>query len=158
VWQINYPEYSMSRANPNYKLKATEFSNVCTTLCSLKCDYIMVYGFPKGISFEAIAPGGTSLKSFKFGSQEAITTSPILDDKVNIPTNRPKIKIIYSNNNAPSKVKIRNSIFKSLAKLNNISPNGLVKFYLEGENPMMISCRIGDYGVLNTYLMSENIS
>lgn len=56
----------------------------------------------------------------------------------------------------PILIQIRSNIIKALAKLNNLSPNSTIKFYIEQNKPLKMVCKIGYYGTLRIYIKSDD--
>lgn len=156
--QIDYPKNYNGRKRANIQIKTSEFFKACNSLCSLKCDYIMIYGFPRGITFEALSPAGISMKTFTFGNKEDVNINESESESIKATTNRPKIKILYTTYNAPSIIKVSSGTIKSFTKFNNICKNGQVKFYFENKRLMRMSCNIGDFGFLDVYVRSLKIN
>jgi hypothetical protein len=49
-------------------------------------------------------------------------------------------------------IRIETSTIKALGKLNNLSPNGTIKMYMELERPFKMIANIGSYGKLIIFL------
>lgn len=161
VYQFKCVQYSNDERNPNCKIMASEFAKVCTSMSSLKCDYVTIYGLPCGIVFQGGTPGRTSERIEKFGVVDGFIPSScdsISIDQLEIPScPRPKLNIKYDKSNVqPVKIKVKISIIKSLSKLNNLSTNGTIKLFIEQDKPLKILCPIGNYGILRTYILPDN--
>ena len=159
------PEYQ-SEKSPNCTIPTADFSKTCTSMSSVKCSYVTIYGLPKGLIIEGLQEGSMFGRREQFGNCDGYATSvpsvsagsssisPKPDLRLNIPSG-PKPKLVLRTDNTPIvKIKVKMSIVKALAKLNNLATMGTIKAYAEPDNPMKFSCKIGGYGILRSYIRS----
>ena len=127
-------EYSRGPDDPNTKITASEFSSTCTTMVSMKCNYVEVISYPRGIQFRGINASKSVLTIETFGTC-ILENTPSSSD-----TSKNKQYII----------RIPISTIKALGKVNNLSINtAMIKFFSENNKPLKIVCPIGVYGSLS---------
>ena len=149
------PDFQNDEKHPNFTIPSADFSRTCTSISSVKCDKIIIHGYPRGTQFDAVMHGGVVQRYERMGSCEMISgivrDACILDENGN-PGKRVKM-VVKSDGPVPSVV-VRTSTIKALSKLNNLSANGTIKFYMEPDNPIKIMSKIGTYGTLRVYIKS----
>lgn len=135
VDQIYYdiPPYDQGEDSPNCVVQAATFSKVCTSITSVKCKMIMVASNSRGITLSTITDLGTTSRAESLG---------------NGAKSRPQI------NNGDVAIKTKFPLIKALSKLNNLTSQGMVKFYTQPNNPIKLLTRIGSYGTLEIYLLA----
>ena len=157
------PEYSVHEKFPNCTVQMADFAKTCTSMGSLKCSFVTIHGLPKGAIFEGMTEGSMSGRIERFGiDEEYIPTTQSVNDssrynfKLSMPTG-PKPRLVVKNEIAPLvKIKVKMCTVKALAKLNNLSSAGIIKFYMEANNPLKLVCRIGAYGTLRVFIQSDD--
>jgi hypothetical protein len=149
---------------PNTKTPSSEFAKMCADFSSLKCTYTDVIGFPEGIRFEGI----------ESGTVRAIETFGTINEGNNTETNRhnyidllgnnkyslgsisvphgPHPKLSVKMTGETCRIRINSKTIRAMAKFNNLSPSGVIKFHLEENKPFKISSNIGCYGKLTLYI------
>ena len=167
VVEYKIPEYKRSERYPNCTISSTDFAKMCTSMSSLKCNYVTVYGLPKGVSFEGLTDGAMFGRIERFGSQDYSpnihsmdsSSSPLRLNNINVP-NTPKPRLVIKQTTPlpedQIKIKIKMGLIKALAKLNNLTNHGMIKIYMEPDNPLKIICQIGNYGTLRIYIRSDD--
>jgi len=158
-----FPVFKRMLDEPNTNASLNEFSQVCKNMGGIKCDYVSIQGFSRGVKLLAYVEGQLTGRSEKFG--ECDETSKVLypDFKelfstLDIDSIRPtvsRVKLVIKPNGDIPTVRVPSSIMRALGKMNNICTNGSVKLYIEevetaqGMIPIMrIVCPIGYYGSL----------
>lgn len=168
--EYEFPGYKRTEKYPNCTVPTAEFAKMCTAMSSVKCNYVTVYGLPKGAIFEGLVEGSIFGRIERFGNHDGFTTSTVQSDqssdnpdlkvKVNnitVPSApRPKLVIKTPNTEQQVKIIVKMSTIKALAKLNNLSLMGTVKIYMEPKNPLKLVCKIGTYGTLRVFIRSDD--
>lgn len=171
VIETEYARYEVGnyKEMPNIKIPSKEFSDLCSEVSNMKCEYINIEGDGEAVTFRGF--NGSKKEVFvnrhddlthKNSSKSKMVANNISDidsliSKMNIsdvskPKTGLKLKII---NNNDVVVKVPISTFKSLSKIENISPKGSVlRFYLEKDQPIKIETVIGTFGKYQIYLKS----
>lgn len=156
IEMINYKinGYKREENEPNCTVPVSDFSRMCTSMNSIKCNCVVIHGKPKGVVFQGMLEGEISGRIDQFGFCDEISSIPNNIDIYNVviktpPVKAPKLKIKVAKEGG---TKIRIQTIKALAKLNNLTPKGIVKFYVEKDLPVKIVVNIGSYGKLTVYL------
>lgn len=154
--QYDLPEYQRDEKHPNFTLPASDFSRACTAISSVKCDMVLIHGFSGGAQFDAMMEGGIVRRFERLGNcDDCVLTQGRPDQSGSSGNNERqsrRLKLIIKNERPT--IKVRTSTIKALSKLNNLSSNGTVKFYMEQVNPLKLVCRIGTYGTLRVFIRS----
>lgn len=157
------PEYKRSEKIPNCTVSSTDFSKMCTSMSSIKCSSVTVYGLSRGVIFEGLTEGTMFGRIERFGIHDGFTPNQSIDSSIKInnvimpPGPKPRLVIKSSNqSDEQTKVKIKMNLIKSLSKLNNLSNHGTIKIYMEPDNPLKIICQIGNYGILRIFIRSDD--
>lgn len=169
IIETEYARYEVGKykETPNIKIYSKSFSDLCSEVGNVKCEYINIEGDGEAVTFRGF---NGSKKEVYINRYDDLSTSKnhkpkmIADNisdidnlisKINISdTSKPKaglkLKIINDDNIT---VKVPISTFKSLSKIDNISPKGSVlRFYLEKNQPVKIETAIGTFGIYQIYL------
>lgn len=170
IIETEYTRYEVDnyKIEPNIKIYSKGFSDLCSEVSNVKCEYINIEGDGEAVTFrgfngskkEVYINRYDDLSTSKNNHKTKMVADNILDidnliSKINttdVAKSKagPKLKIINDNNII---VKVPISTFKSLSKIDNISPKGSVlKFYLEKSQPIKIETAIGTFGVYQIYL------
>lgn len=170
IIETEYTRYEVGnyKIEPNIKIYSKGFSDLCSEVSNVKCEYINIEGDGDAVTFrgfngskkEVYINRYDDLSTSKNNHKTKMVADNILDvdnliSKINTSDVSktkvgPKLKIINDNNIT---VKVPISTFKSLSKIDNISPKGSVlKFYLEKSQPIKIETVIGTFGVYQIYL------
>jgi hypothetical protein len=159
------------KTSPNIKMLSKNFSHVCSEVNNVKCEYINIEGDGKhvilrgfnGVKKEVYFKTFDDLTNTNNNKKRVIANNVAdldnLISNINISENAkagPKLNII---NNNVVKVKVPISTFKSLSKIDNISPKGsMLRFYfLKKDDPIKIETVIGTIGVYQLYLKNSNV-
>ena len=171
VIETEYMRYEVDnyKETPNIKIYSKSFSDLCSEVSNVKCEYINIEGDGEAVTFRGFNGSKKEVYinryddlTFKSGSKQKVIANNILDidsliSKINISDSSrlktgPKLKIVNDSNVT---VKVPISTFKSLSKIDNISPKGSVlRFYLERGQPIKIETAIGTFGNYQIYLKS----
>ena len=156
-YEIN--AYQREETSPNCTTPAFDFNKMCSAMNALKCSHILVYGDDTSIVFKGMFDGDLVGRTDTFGIikkkedqlpqlHEISEFGKIITQAYpeNIPNTISKSAITQHN------IKIDVSTIKALGKLNNLSPNGTIKMYMEEGLPFKMISNIGSYGKLTIYL------
>lgn len=133
VTGYTFPEYDRTETNPNCTAPSFDFNKMCMAMHSIKCNQVKIYSEGNNIIFKGMFDGDIVGRIDTFGVNKRNHTS-IAD-----------IEASYY-------ILIETSTIKALGKLNNLSPNGTIKMYLEEDRPFKIISNVGSYGKLTIYL------
>lgn len=151
------PEYQRGKKDPTVTVYQSDFSKLCKSLVTIKSAYVTIHGFNKGIIIKGILSTGAigSVKEFgKCGNATQTNLKSITNESGNIIRAKaapPRLNIGEAGEVERFKIDI--SIVKQLVKLNSLSPTGTVKFHVEKNLPLKISCAVGNMGTLTSYIM-----
>jgi hypothetical protein len=169
IIETEYSRYEVGeyKITPNIKIYSKSFSDLCSEVGNVKCEYINIEGDGEAVTFrgfngskkEVYINRYDDLSTAKNTKPKAVAQNiSDIDDlisKINLsdvakPKTSLKLKIINDDNIV---VKVPISTFKSLSKIDNISPKGSVlRFYLEKNQPIKIETQIGTFGTYQIYL------
>jgi len=163
---IRYVVNNYINSDPNVRVQAKDFADLCSQASTLKCATLEIIGEKNNVTFMGMSANNSISSINRFSSQ-----SQIKEDEMNKNQNLDQIDDIlneirksHQNNkssgltlniidNLKIEVKVPISTVKSLSKIHNISANGsLIKFYFETGKPIKLECPIGIYGVYNIYI------
>jgi hypothetical protein len=164
VIQYDIDEYKRDESSPNCTTPAFDFNKMCSAMNALKCSHILVYGDDSSIVFKGMFDGDLVGRTDTFGMTKK-------KDELHgpgFPNQIPEIsefgKVVhptYNESEGPSvaksinyqhSIKIDVSTIKALGKLNNLSPNGTIKMYMEEGVPFKMISNVGSYGKLTIFL------
>ena len=160
VIQYDIDEYKRDESAPNCTTPAFDFNKMCSAMNALKCSHILVYGDDTSIQFKGMFDGDLVGRTDTFG----ITKKKEDVNLHQIPEISEFGKVInpaYNENETPNhhkqinyqhSIKIDVSTIKALGKLNNLSPNGTIKMYMEDGLPFKMISNVGSYGKLTIFL------
>lgn len=148
-------------ADPNVRVPAKDFADLCSQANTLKCSSLDVVGQSNSVAFKAILANNTIASINRFGLQNETpkTNRPVANmdeidnllgnlrvtDTAAAPTTGLSLNIIKSEDFMTVRVPI--STVKALSKIHNISANGtLLRFYFGEGKPTKIESPIGTYG------------
>lgn len=162
--EYTLPTYQRADNQPNCNTSLNEFAKTCKNLGSVKCDYISVVGYPRGMAICAYVEGKIVGVAEEFGECEKpsgqlsdcrdIFDGLDIDSPVTKATTapatkcRPKLLI----RQAGDTVLIPSDRIKALGHLNNISLNGIVTFFVEKDKPWKIIVPFGYMGTVEIYI------
>jgi hypothetical protein len=164
VIQYDIDEYKRDESSPNCTTPAFDFNKMCSAMNALKCSHIVVYGDESSIVFKGMFDGDLVGRTDTFG----ITKKKDESHGLGFPSQIPEISefgkvinptynevdgpVINKQINYQHSIKIDVSTIKALGKLNNLSPNGTIKMYMEEGLPFKMISNVGSYGKLTIFL------
>jgi len=155
VKNYEMPEY---KPRPNCTVQASVFSKVCAAMASIKCRWIVISGAKQGITLKAMMENGVLGRVENLGDVSDVNGT---DDRfsrmrtIEPDPNAPKVRINVVGGTEYPSIKVKTTNIKALSKLNNLCSHGMVKIFIEPNNPLLrLSCKVGGYGVLNVYIRS----
>lgn len=156
ILDVDVTEYSdieYKRRAPNSRAASTEFAKICADFSSLKCTYTNVIGFEEGIMFQGIESETVkSVETYgKIPDRRMIASSIGYDTSRSAEgSQKPKLKITQPGEIC--RIRINSKTIRAMTKFNNLSPTGVIKFFMEDEMPLKIVSPIGCYGKLTLYI------
>jgi hypothetical protein len=145
---------------PNIKVSAKDFADICGQLPGLTCSHLQIIGRESGVTFKGLRPNKSvaSLNNFSSAKQKqqtpaaSMSSNQYLDAVLDTVQNshsdkRSNVNLSIINPDEILSVCISKKTVKALSKIHNISPIGtLLKFtFVEGK-PTKIESPIGIYG------------
>jgi len=170
IVETEYTRYEVGnyKPNPNLKIYLKNFSEMCSEVSNVKCEYIDIEGDGKNVTFRGFngckrevyfnCYDDVSIMRNDTKTERVANNISDVDDlllkikasNISNPKTVPKLKII--NDNLIS-VKVPISTFKSLSKIDNIAPKGsILRFYLEKNQPIKIEVAMGTSGIYQIHL------
>lgn len=148
-----FDDIRYKRSSPNARAASTEFAKICADFSSQKCTLTTAIGYPEGIVFKGFESDimkclesyGTVPKMDKLISTDQYGLFPQVVDT-------PKPKLDITDPDEVYRVEISAKIIRAMTKFNNLSPTGVIKFFVEKEMPLKIVSPIGCYGKLVLYI------
>lgn len=150
---------------PNCAPPAREFTKMCTTMKSVKCSYVHVYGYEDGVIFKGYLEDGSCGSTNIFGkpdNQPKIDLSTEHVDKIWQKIKRMEEKGIVSEienktstQNSMTSMKVETSVISSLSKINSLTDKGTAKIYVRPDKTLKILCNVGMFGYLRTYIAED---
>jgi hypothetical protein len=145
-----FEEIKYTRDRPNVKPTSTEFAKICQDFASYKCTHTDIISFDNGLilqgfessTMKSVEPLGRVPDIKHYQSSHQIGYS---GDK-----SKPKLNVITKDEIC--RIRVHSKIIRAMAKFNNLSPSGIIKLYLEKDNPFKIVSAIGTYGKLTLYI------
>jgi hypothetical protein len=163
-------KYDREKDQPNCTVYQAEFSKMCASMISVKSSYVTAHGTEKGIIFKGIKSDGTNAYIKDFGKvrpdqdkkmhfrlraiDKSLANFGPIENMTIKTSNIPAPKLRIGEFGEIQRFSISMTTMKGLAKLNNLSPMGTLKFYVEPGKPLRIICSIGGYGELTVYIRS----
>lgn len=144
------PEYDTAH---NCSITASDFSEMCKSMTSIKCKEVVAIGFHRGIIFQAVTDTEIVGRHVQFGDPNLKPGEEKIFDP-NLKTGA--VNVDWDTGNEISRVLIATSTIKALVKINNFS-SGInnLQVYIKENNPICIRARIGNFGIINIYLRDE---
>ncbi|QIN54256.1 putative proliferating cell nuclear antigen [Cedratvirus kamchatka] len=134
---ILIPEYDMDESRPSLVIPASSVSSTFNVLNVLKSSTVRICVKDNNLNIDNLTDDRSSGR---------VDTFPMR---------------VYGGQQVSYEISVRVSALKCLTKLNNLSPNGLLKFYLENKNeeplPIKIMGKINSWGELTIYLSSTEV-
>lgn len=156
-------------SEPNIRILAKDFADLCGQTNSLKCSYLEISGEANKVVFTGILANNTPANIARFAGQNEVMPSEFTGNSTpanisgeiesllrNLRENQETSKSGTSTgltlnvvkNNILARIKVPISTVKALAKIHNISPPGtLLRLYFKEEQPVKIESPISTYGV-----------
>jgi hypothetical protein len=162
--QYDIDEYKKDESAPNCTTPAFDFNKMCSAMNALKCSHILVYGDESSIVFKGMFDGDLVGRTDTFGitKKKYEPHGPGFPSQIQEISEFGKvINPIYNEAEGPTiskqinyqhSIKIDVSTIKALGKLNNLSPNGTIKMYMEEGLPFKMISNVGSYGKLTIFL------
>ena len=175
ILNMEYTRYDVSgsyNSEPNVRVQAKDFADLCSQANTLKCSVLEVVGQNSAVTFKAMLPNNTMASINRFVSQtevpRGLTTPTNIDEIYNLLGN---LRVGESTSAASSglslnimksedlmTVKVPIGTVKALSKIHNISPAGtLLRFYFAEAKPTKLESPIGTYGVYIICLRNARI-
>jgi hypothetical protein len=145
--QYELNEYEREESSPNCTTPAFDFNKMCSAMNALKCNHILVFGDDSSIVFKGMFDGDLVGRTDTFGLTKK---KDVYFGIANMDSETPQI--VQKPEPHQHSIKIDVSTIKALGKLNNLSPNGTIKMYMEEGLPFKMISNIGSYGKLIIYL------
>ena len=161
---MEHKRYDMAvyDSEPNMRVQAKDFADVCSQVNTLKCTYLEIVGHSSGVTLRGILANQNVASINRFVSQTDTTridTVPAsnISDIYNLINNIRGEEQFESESKGLSlnivkcddlmTVKVPITTVKALSKIHNISPTGtLIRFYFAVGMPTKIESPIGTYG------------
>lgn len=143
--EIARTEINGSYDHCNVEIPGKVFTKICTNTNTVKCNNLEILGYSKEAIFQGIQPNNNLI--FVVGVKE--DGSDLTKEEIEN----------LKNHNAISSVRVPINTVKALSKIHNISLKKCSKlsFYFHEDEPMKISCNIGNYGIYNIGLRSISL-
>lgn len=164
------PKYTIK--NPVCVIPISDFADKCKEFSTY--DNVILKSSKKGVAMLGMSNGLSKPKYEEFGKfkmQEETVPALTIDLSTinlnnlnlnNLNLNSQEL-VVHKPSPTPvngSGIKLRSEFIKSLMKLNNISPGGILQFYIEKEpingimsyKPLFLSCTVGSYGRMKIYV------
>jgi hypothetical protein len=151
-------------AEPNVRVQAKDFADICSQANTVKCTNLEIVGHPSGVSFKGILANQTMASINRFMSQTEVpkaqgsTLASNIDEIDNLINNLRvsdapvavssglSLNIVKSEDMMTVRVPI--ATVKALSKIHNISPAGtLLRFYFAEGKPTKVESPVGTYGL-----------
>lgn len=176
ILNMEYIRYDIPKgypSEPNIRVQAKDFADICAQGNTLKCSRLEIVGEPNRITFKSILPNNTLASVNRFVSHVDIprktptTTISNIDEvdqlignlrisEAPMMTNHSLSLNIMKNEDLMT-VSVPISTVKALSKIHNISPSGtLLRFYFGENKPVKIETNIGTYGTCTICLRNTN--
>lgn len=168
---FSLPKFTRKNDEPNTIAVVGEFAKTCKTITSIKCDYVIFQGYPRGVKLSASLEGHIVGKAAKFGEiEDFLSGNNKYPDIRSMISNLPSTSNFGLNSNDKKKVKIMLrpqegvptirapcSVVQYLGKTNNTSQNGIIRIFLEEKRPLRILFPVGYYGKLVVLIRDQSV-
>ena len=175
ILNMEYTRYDVSGSynpEPNVRVQAKDFADLCSQASTLKCGILEVVGQNSAVTFKAMLPNNTMASINRFVSQTEVS------EEMDSSNNQDDIDCLLENlrfsetpSSAPSglslnimskedlmTVKVPIGTVKALSKIHNISPSGtLLRFYFSEAKPTKLESPIGTYGLYTICLRNARV-
>lgn len=150
--QYEMEEYTKDESCPNCTTPAFDFNKMCSAMNALKCNHILVFGDDSSIVFKGMFDGELVGRTDTFGITKKRDVMNSFESRSWGSGGDDTPQIVQKPLPLQHSIKIDVSTIKALGKLNNLSPNGTIKMYMEEGLPFKMISNIGSYGKLIIYL------
>lgn len=140
---LNEDEKSDKSKEHFFVVPTIKFVNACNRITSNKCTDITIKSEGRGAVFETMIGGTVSKKE-------------ILGD-IKLHSSPTKRTVDDEELEEPIKIDINPNTIKALSKLGNLCQNGSIKITMEKNRPLKITTPVSNYGILKTYIFSDEI-
>lgn len=166
---FSLPKFTRKNDEPNTIAVIGEFAKACKTITSIKCDYVIFQGYPKGVKLSASLEGHIVGKAAKFGEIEDFLSGnnkyPDIRSMISNlpannnfgPTNKSKVKILLRPQEGVPTIRAPCNVVQYLGKTNNTSQNGIVRIFIEDKKPLRILFPVGYYGKLVVLIRDQAV-
>lgn len=170
---IELPTYTRSEDDPSIVIPISDYCSLCKTLCHIKCGYVSIYGYYRGLKFEGFKPGNIRGKVKTFGSEDPPPLSESIQEegsamkgvsKEKEEESTDEIIIDFGDNDSEDNITVvddRSIIntrldigrVKAGMKYSNISgPKNVLLVYIEKGKAMKLLSDIGGFGEMRVYI------
>jgi hypothetical protein len=155
--------FNREECNPNCTAPSIDFNKMCTAMYAIGCNHVAIYSGETSIVFKGMFDGEIVGRMDRFGINKPKNSNSIpVPNLTDIPSSTKNL-ISTSDDFAPPRIvilpedyeysiRVSTALLKSLGKLNNLSPNGTIKMYMEYERPFKMIADVGAYGKLTIFL------
>jgi hypothetical protein len=160
IEHLRYDVAGTYPVEPNVRVQAKDFSDICSQANTLKCAYLEIIGHANGVTFKGILSNQTVAYINSFVSQTEVNNKPndnrssqqdldmILRNIKHEENTLSGLNLNIIKSEDLMTVKIPISTVKALSKIHNISPTGtLLRFFFSEGKPTKIESPIGTYGL-----------
>lgn len=167
---IRYDVGTAYELEPNVRVQAKDFADLCTQANTLRCNSLEIIGQSSGVIFKGLLPTNDMASINRFVSHTDIPkqSSSIKNiDEIdhiihNLQSTETSMGSSLSLNVVKSEdlmtIRIPISTVKALSKIHNISPPGtLLRFYFAEKRPSKMESPIGTYGLYTICLRNANV-
>lgn len=155
--QLDYNNYTMEgyqrEEEPNFVTSIQSFTTACSQEAMCKDGIITLIAYDAGIMMRA-TQGGNLKSGFRcLGNIDESYAGNNFDKMTKL--GGKNVRLIVKSPGELSRHQIPRKIISALGKLNNISPNGTVKFYIQQGLPIKLIFHVSTYGILTVYLREK---
>jgi hypothetical protein len=168
ILDFNLDTFNRMESNPNSTAPAIDFNKMCTAMNAIKCNHVAIYAQDTTIVFKGMFDGDIVGRMDRFGiSRQQKHLQNTLPEISEISNTSKSLVTNFEDMSPPQIVilpkdyeyfiKVETSTIKALGKLNNLSPNGTIKMYMEYERPFKMIANVGSYGKLIIFLRDISV-
>jgi hypothetical protein len=155
-------------AEPNVRVEAKAFGDLCAAAQGLKCSYVDIVGYPSSVTFKSMMSNGAlaAINNFKKANDGAAPV-PSMANNIHEITQRlelmrvdqpagPRLSLNVMRQEDLTTIRVPIATVKALSKIHNISPQGtLLRFYFAENHPTKIESSIGTFGLYTVCLRNQ---
>lgn len=148
-----FEDIEYERDVPNARTTSSDYAKICGDFSTQKCTVTSVIGYPNGIVLKGY-------ESDIMKCLESYGTVPKMDKLIST-TPSPSSELDENDDEEPvevNRVNINAKIIRAMTKFNNLSPAGVIKFFMEEDMPLKIVSHVGSYGKLVLYIKNMESS